>query len=91
MIPLLKAAVAGKDCFDMAHRYLQGKEYRFHYSNLNAAKEGDVLIFTGKDGVCMVLYRGKDRGYTVANGRLAMVRIKDLLVDERFLAGVRLG
>ena len=86
------AAESGVDCFGMTVAYLQGRSYCGKFADLDEAQEGDVLLFTGKDGACLVLYRGNGRGYSVApDGRPAMLRIRDLLIGQRFLAGVRFG
>lgn len=86
-----QAADYGEDCFGMTVEYLQGLSYSGKYTDLEAAREGDLLLFTGKDGACLVLYGGNGRGYSVVGGKTAIVRIKDVLLEQKFLAGVTFG
>jgi len=90
-VRMKEASDSGDDCFGMTIAYLQGQSYSGRYSDLSEAQEGDVLLFTGKDGACLVLYRGNGRGYSVCDGKPSILRIADLLVERIFLAGVRIG
>ena len=87
-----RAAQGGADCFDMSLIYLRDKSYCGRVVSLEEAEEGDLLVFTGKDGVSLVIAIGNGRGYSVAqDGRAAILRFADLLIDRQFLAGVRVG
>ncbi len=82
----------GPDCFGMALQYLQGREYKASFRNLEESREGDILLFSSSThGVAIVIHAGGKRGYTYMKERKALLRFKDLLHNGRFLAGVRLG
>ena len=86
------AAEVGADCLEMSLLYLQDKSYCGRVASIDEAQAGDLLVFTGKDGISLVVYIGNGRGYSVGeNGKAAVLRVRDLLLQREFLAGVKLG